>query len=192
MKTPAEGWARENCARVLPSSPTAIPAAIMVSGEATPAVSARNANPKKKLIAGPIFAIVAAAISTMPKAPDRNLSGSRAGSTGAFDSTNSGRSSVGLMATPLGPSSGHVGFALGRLNGSGLDRRLRVGAGPGGLHRFLGKLVHADPLVNGPRATVMKDRGYEPPFTGQHRACSLTASTARPIDLLCRPVSSWA
>ncbi len=49
MKLPVDGWARENCARVLPSSAIAIPAAMIVSGAATPAVSARKPKPKKKL-----------------------------------------------------------------------------------------------------------------------------------------------
>ncbi len=46
MKPPVDGWARENWASVLPSSAIAMPAATMVSGEATPAVMARNPNPK--------------------------------------------------------------------------------------------------------------------------------------------------
>ncbi len=41
-----DGWARENWASVLPSRAIAMPAATMVSGEATPAVMARNPNPK--------------------------------------------------------------------------------------------------------------------------------------------------
>jgi hypothetical protein len=45
MKPPVDGWARENWASVLPSSAIAMPAATMVSGEATPAVMARNPNP---------------------------------------------------------------------------------------------------------------------------------------------------
>ncbi len=46
MKPPVDGWARENWASVLPSSAIAMPAATMVSGEATPAVMARKPNPK--------------------------------------------------------------------------------------------------------------------------------------------------
>ena len=46
MKPPVDGCARENWASVLPSSAIAMPAATMVSGEATPAVIARNPNPK--------------------------------------------------------------------------------------------------------------------------------------------------
>ena len=44
----------------------------MVSGEATPAVMARKPNPKKKLIAGPMLAMVAAEMSRMPSAPRRS------------------------------------------------------------------------------------------------------------------------
>ena len=80
-----------------------MPAAMIVRGEATPAVSARNANPKKKLIAGPMLAIVAAAMSTMPSEPDRNLSGSFPGSAGDFDSWYTGLASVWLMSAPFGP-----------------------------------------------------------------------------------------
>ena len=101
---------------------------MMVSGEATPAVSARNANPKKKLIAGPMFAIVAAAMSTMPRAPERNLSGSFAGSTGAFDSPYTGLASIGLMSTPFGPLIGHVGFRPGAIEWVGARSPLRVAA----------------------------------------------------------------
>src|SRR6202022_4106093 len=43
----------------------------IVSGEATPAVTARKPKPKKKLIAGPMLAMVAAAMSTMPSVPPR-------------------------------------------------------------------------------------------------------------------------
>lgn len=75
VKLPAEGCARENSASVLPNSATATPAATMVSGDATPAVVARKANPKKKLMAGPTLAIVAAAMSAMPRTPPRSRSG---------------------------------------------------------------------------------------------------------------------
>src|SRR5581483_8137703 len=76
MKPPAEGWALENWASVLPSSATATPAAMMVSGEATPAVVARKPKPKKKLIAGPMLAMVALAMSTIPSVPPRSRRGS--------------------------------------------------------------------------------------------------------------------
>ncbi len=46
MNEPVEGCARENWARVLPRKAMATPAAMMVSGEATPAVSARKPKPK--------------------------------------------------------------------------------------------------------------------------------------------------
>ena len=46
MKPPVDGCARENWASVLPSRAIAMPAATIVSGEATPAVMARNPNPK--------------------------------------------------------------------------------------------------------------------------------------------------
>ena len=46
MNEPVEGCARENCARVLARKPMATPAAMIVSGEAMPAVRARNPNPK--------------------------------------------------------------------------------------------------------------------------------------------------
>ncbi len=49
MNPPVDGRARENCDSVLPSSAMATPAAMMVSGAATPAVTTRNAKPKKKL-----------------------------------------------------------------------------------------------------------------------------------------------
>ena len=46
MKPPVLGWARENCASVLPSSAIAMPAAMIVSGAAMPAVNTRNPIPK--------------------------------------------------------------------------------------------------------------------------------------------------
>jgi hypothetical protein len=46
MNPPVDGWARENWASVLPSSATAMIAAMMVSGEATPAVTASRPKPK--------------------------------------------------------------------------------------------------------------------------------------------------
>jgi hypothetical protein len=46
MNPPVEGWARENWASVLPSSAIATPAAMIVSGDATPAVKTRKPNPK--------------------------------------------------------------------------------------------------------------------------------------------------
>jgi hypothetical protein len=46
MNDPVDGTDLENSASVLPSRATAIPAATMVSGEATPAVAASSANPK--------------------------------------------------------------------------------------------------------------------------------------------------
>ena len=46
MNPPVDGWARENWDSVLPSSAIAMPAAMMVSGAATPAVITRNAKPK--------------------------------------------------------------------------------------------------------------------------------------------------
>ncbi len=49
MKPPVEGCARENCASVFPSSATAMPAAMMVSGAAMPAVRTMSPKPKKKL-----------------------------------------------------------------------------------------------------------------------------------------------
>jgi hypothetical protein len=49
MNPPVDGWARENWARVLPSSAIAMPATMMVSGAAIPAVRTRNPMPKKKL-----------------------------------------------------------------------------------------------------------------------------------------------
>src|ERR1039457_1585946 len=58
MKPPVDGWTRENCASVFPSRAMATAAATMVSGEARPAVVAISPKPKKKLIAGPMFAIV--------------------------------------------------------------------------------------------------------------------------------------
>ena len=61
---PGEGRERENSLRVLPSSAIAIPAAITVSGAAIPAVATSVAKPKKKLIAGTMFASVAAAMSS--------------------------------------------------------------------------------------------------------------------------------
>jgi hypothetical protein len=49
MKPPVEGSTRENWASVLPSSAMAMPATMIVSGAAIPAVTTRKANPKKKL-----------------------------------------------------------------------------------------------------------------------------------------------
>ena len=46
MKPPVDGWARENWASVFPSSAIAIIAAMIVRGEATPAVNTRKPNPK--------------------------------------------------------------------------------------------------------------------------------------------------
>jgi len=46
-------------------------AATMVSGDARPAVAAISPKPKKKLMAGPMLAIVAAEMSRMPRAPRR-------------------------------------------------------------------------------------------------------------------------
>src|SRR6202042_3192731 len=80
MNPPVEGWARENCDSVLPSSAIAITAATMVSGAAIPAVATIRPKPNMKLYAGPMFAIVEAAISTRPRAPRC----SRSGASGAF------------------------------------------------------------------------------------------------------------
>ncbi len=46
MKPPVDGCARENWARVLPSSAIAMAATMIVSGAAMPAVSTRKPNPK--------------------------------------------------------------------------------------------------------------------------------------------------
>jgi len=46
MKPPVDGCARENCASVFPSSAMAMPAAMIVSGAAIPAVTTRNPKPK--------------------------------------------------------------------------------------------------------------------------------------------------
>lgn len=66
---PADGVTRENSARVLPTNTMPMPAAMMVSGDATPAVVAIRANPKKKLMAGPMLAIVDATTPEKPRAP---------------------------------------------------------------------------------------------------------------------------
>ena len=57
-----EGRERENSVNVFPSSAIATAAAIRVSGAAIPAVLTSVAKPKKKLIAGAMFASVAAAM----------------------------------------------------------------------------------------------------------------------------------
>src|ERR1022692_3364544 len=95
MNPPVDGCARENWASVLPSSAIAIPAAMIVSGAATPAVTTRKPNPKKKLSAGPIFAIVDAEISISPSAPRC----SRSGDCGALVSEN-GTAAASLMSAP--------------------------------------------------------------------------------------------
>jgi hypothetical protein len=49
MNPPVDGCALENCESVFPSRAIAIPATMIVSGAATPAVKTRKPNPKKKL-----------------------------------------------------------------------------------------------------------------------------------------------
>ena len=46
MKPPVDGCTRENCDSVLPSSAIAMPATMIVSGAATPAVRNRKPAPK--------------------------------------------------------------------------------------------------------------------------------------------------
>src|SRR5690242_2956302 len=96
MNPPVDGCARENWASVLPSSATAITAAMIVSGAATPAVNTRNPNPKKKLYAGPMLAIVEAEMSTRPSAPRF----SRSAGWGTLVSEN-GTEAASLMCSPL-------------------------------------------------------------------------------------------
>src|SRR5437763_7446375 len=69
MNDPVDGMDRENSASVFPSRMIAMTAATIVSGDATPAVAASSAKPKKKLIAGPMFAIVDAVMSARPRIP---------------------------------------------------------------------------------------------------------------------------
>src|SRR6185312_13428472 len=84
MNPPVDGCARENCDSVLPSSAIAMPATMIVSGAATPAVRNRKPAPKKKLYAGPMFAMVEADMSTSLSAPRC----SRSGASGALVSEN--------------------------------------------------------------------------------------------------------
>lgn len=78
---PEDGCERENWARVFPSSAIAIAAAITmaaaitVSGAAMPAAVTIVAKPKKKLIAGAMFASVAAAISKSDRTPRARRAG---------------------------------------------------------------------------------------------------------------------
>ncbi len=74
---PVDGRERENWLSVLPSNPIAIAAAITVSGAAIPAVETISANPKKKLIAGAMFAGVAAEMSKFVSTPRARRAGSR-------------------------------------------------------------------------------------------------------------------
>ncbi len=75
MNPPVDGCTRENCDSVLPSSAMAMAATMIVSGAATPAVRNRKPAPKKKLYAGPMFAIVEAEMSTSRSAPRCSRSG---------------------------------------------------------------------------------------------------------------------
>jgi hypothetical protein len=77
MNDPVEGIDLENSASVLPSSATAMAATTMVSGEAIPAVVASRAKPKKKLMAGPMLAMVEAVMSARLRAPRWSRSGCR-------------------------------------------------------------------------------------------------------------------
>src|ERR1035441_4468520 len=70
MKLPADGSARVNSATVVARKATAIPAAMMVSGAATPAVTAITPNAKEKSLPGPIFATVETVRSQVPSWPD--------------------------------------------------------------------------------------------------------------------------
>ena len=70
-----DGCERENWARVFPSSAIAMAAAITVSGAAMPAAVTIVAKPKKKLIAGAMFASVAAAISKSDRTPRARRAG---------------------------------------------------------------------------------------------------------------------
>src|SRR5580704_7015874 len=72
---PVDGCERENWLSVLPSSAIAIAAATTVSGAAIPAVETISANPKKKLIAGAMFASVAAEISKLVSTPRARRAG---------------------------------------------------------------------------------------------------------------------
>ena len=76
---PVDGRERENWLRVLPSSAIAIAAASTVSGAATPDAATMPANPKKKLIAGAMFASVAAEISKLVSTPRARRAGAGRG-----------------------------------------------------------------------------------------------------------------
>src|SRR5450755_2188247 len=101
MNPPVDGCARANCASVFPSNAIATPATTIVNGAATPAVVAINPNPKKKLIAGPIFAIVAAEISTIPNAPRCNRCSSPTNPAGGLFDSDRGNGSKPLMLRPF-------------------------------------------------------------------------------------------
>ena len=86
---PVDGCTRENWVRVLPSRPIATAAAMIVSGAGTPAVAAISPKPKKKLMAGAMFAIVDVAMSRLDKTPraSRTFSTFPGGSTGSVTGT---------------------------------------------------------------------------------------------------------
>ena len=76
----------------------AMMAATMVSGAATPAVMASSPKPKKKLIAGPMLAIVAAEMSMIPSTPRCSRCSCPTTPTGGLLLSPSGRDSELLIA----------------------------------------------------------------------------------------------